>query len=93
MPLEEKSWKEIEKEYEQSKREKAQMSPAGAGWSKCPKCQGTFKVTCPACMGLGRDLTAHSRSAPCPNCGGSGQANCQHPGCQGGWIKADSKKK
>jgi hypothetical protein len=92
VPIEEKNWKEIEEEYERSKREKAQMRPGEAGWSKCPKCQGTFKVTCPSCKGLGRNLSAHSRSVPCPNCNGNGKANCQYPGCQGGWIKATGTK-
>lgn len=91
MPIEEKSWKDIEAEYAKAKREKQMHSGDTGRWGKCPSCQGTGKATCPDCKGLGRNIAA-IRSEPCATCRGTGKSNCSHPGCQGGWVKIMDKK-
>ena len=92
MPIEEKSWKEIEDEYAQAKREKTSHAGEAGRWGKCPRCQGTGKATCPDCKGLGRNMASTNRSEACPTCHGTGKANCPEPGCQGGWVKINDKK-
>jgi hypothetical protein len=92
MPIEEKSWKEIEQEYAQARKEKQSRAGDSGRWGKCPACEGTGKTTCPSCKGLGRDLSSNRRSEACPTCRGTGKANCSHAGCQGGWVKVSEKQ-
>jgi DnaJ-class molecular chaperone len=92
MPIEEKSWKEIEEEYASAKREKNGMLGSTGRWGKCPRCQGTGKATCPTCKGLGRDLSSMKKSEVCSNCRGTGKASCPQPGCQGGWVRVIDNK-
>lgn len=92
MPIEEKSWKEIEEEYAEAKKVKQSHSGDAGRWGKCPVCQGTGKATCPACKGLGRNLASARRSEACPVCAGTGKSHCVQPGCQGGWVKVVEKK-
>jgi DnaJ-class molecular chaperone len=92
MPIEEKSWKEIEQEYAQRKQERYDKGGKPGHWVKCPKCQGSFKVTCPACKGLGRNMAIAYRKEPCPTCHGTTRADCAEPGCQGGWVWMPDQK-
>ncbi len=92
MPIEEKSWKEIEEEYAKAKREKASHTGETGHWGKCPRCQGSGKATCPTCKGLGRNMGSLNRNESCPVCHGTGKAPCPQPGCQGGWVRVVDKK-
>ena len=92
MPIEEKSWKEIEEEYANVKRERNGLGGSAVRWGKCPRCQGTGKATCPACKGLGRDLSSLKKGEICPTCHGTGKSSCTQPGCQGGWVRVPDNK-
>jgi DnaJ-class molecular chaperone len=92
MPIEEKSWKEIEEEYARRKQERFEKGDKSGHWDKCPVCGGTSLVTCPACKGLGRNMASQSRSSACPTCEGKAKSRCQSRGCQGGWVWVADKK-
>jgi hypothetical protein len=95
--MQEKSFKEIEQEYERRKLESKAMGDRHGHWQKCPRCGGTTLSTCEACKGLGHvpsqkgTLQNPSGKSTCTVCGGRGQAGCRQAGCQGGWVWVTEK--
>ena len=43
---------------------------------KCPTCNGTGKITCPACHGESRSIDFGKSSTSCSKCKGSGEITC-----------------
>ena len=90
--MREKSFKEIEQEYERRKLEVQNMGGKNGRWQKCPRCSGTLVATCDTCKGLGHvttqvaGLRGSSAKIPCSACEGRGQTRCRHSPCQGGWV-------
>jgi hypothetical protein len=95
--MQEKSFKEIEQEYERRKLESSLLGNKGGHWQKCPRCNGTTVATCEVCKGLGHigtrqgNLKNPSGKVSCNACGGTGRARCNHPACQGGWVWVSDK--
>ena len=90
--MREKSFKEIEEEYERRKLEVQNLGGRSGQWQKCPRCNGTLAATCVTCKGLGH-VPAKANLQPnaagnitCSDCEGRGQTRCHHVGCQGGWV-------
>ena len=90
--MREKSFKEIEQEYERRKLEVQNLGGKNGRWQKCPRCDGTLVATCDTCKGL-KHVPAQaagprspSGKVPCSACEGRGQTKCRHNGCQGGWV-------